>query len=86
MSIPCPRCVKGTVSGPNGTFWRCHTCRGTGRVDPAPRTWINAERTVLVRQHSGGGVEVSIRTEPDAIWGPAIPVELEHTPETRANR
>lgn len=29
---PCERCVRGSVEGPNGEWWRCAYCAGTGRV------------------------------------------------------
>lgn len=75
--IPCPRCVKGTVSGSNGSFWRCGYCHGTGRVRSQPTVWVNVERTVLVRQYSGGRLEVATRPHTDAVWGPPVPVTLE---------
>jgi hypothetical protein len=31
-TVPCDRCVRGTVEGTNGTFWRCSFCGGVGRV------------------------------------------------------
>jgi hypothetical protein len=38
---------------------------------------VNAERTVMVRAWDSGRMEVALRSEPDAIWGPPIRVEPE---------
>jgi hypothetical protein len=45
--IPCPRCVKGTVKGPNGTQWRCGRCKGTGKTqsDDATRDLLGTKPT-----------------------------------------
>lgn len=42
--IPCPRCVHGSVKGPNDTQWRCGRCKGTGKVpsDDATRDILGA--------------------------------------------
>jgi hypothetical protein len=39
--------------------------------------WVNDERTVLVRLWASGELEVALRQEPDAIWGPPITVKPE---------
>lgn len=31
-SVPCTRCTKGSWLGPNGIWFRCAFCRGTGKV------------------------------------------------------
>jgi hypothetical protein len=36
------------------------------------RLWVNDERTVLVRLWASGELEVAIRSDPAAIWGPPI--------------
>jgi hypothetical protein len=38
------------------------------------RLWVNADRTVLVRMWSNGEVEVCVRENPDAVWGPPVRV------------
>jgi hypothetical protein len=44
---------------------------------PTYKIWANAESTVLVRMWASGNVEVSLRDEPGAIWGPPIKMEEE---------
>lgn len=35
-TVVCPRCVRGSVTGPNGEHWRCAFCGGTGLLrEPA---------------------------------------------------
>ena len=46
---------------------------------PIYRIWVNEERTVLVRSWDSGQVEVSVRDDPAAIWGPPIPMMREET-------
>ena len=41
--------------------------------------WIDDARTVLVRRWANGSVEVCLRGEQDAIWGPPVHVEPEAT-------
>lgn len=36
------------------------------------RLWVNAERTVLVRQWDDEKVEIAVRETPDHTWGPPI--------------
>jgi len=47
---------------------------------PVPyRIWVNEGGTVLVRAWASGDVEVSLRDEPGATWGPPISVVREET-------
>jgi hypothetical protein len=41
------------------------------------RLWVNTERTVLVRMWSSGEVEVCVREDPGAVWGPPVRVAEE---------
>lgn len=43
--IPCPRCVRGSVKGPNDTQWRCGRCHGTGKIqtDDATRDILGTQ-------------------------------------------
>lgn len=36
------------------------------------RLWVNAERTLLVRQWETGIVEIAEREDPGDVWGPPI--------------
>jgi hypothetical protein len=39
------------------------------------RQWVDADRTVLVRQFDDGTIEVATRPEAGAVWGPPTCVE-----------
>src|SRR5262245_57968705 len=39
--------------------------------------YVNEARTVLVRVWSNGEAEVALRDDPDAIWGPPVPLTEE---------
>jgi len=41
------------------------------------KLWVNAERTVLVRQWDDKEVEVALRETPEHTWGPPIYCEKE---------
>lgn len=45
----------------------------SGMADEASyRLWVNAERTLLVRQWGSGVVEIAQRDSPAATWGPPV--------------
>lgn len=41
--------------------------------------WVNTDRTILVRQHPDGTMDVATRPQPAATWGPPVTVHPEPT-------
>lgn len=46
-------------------------------VELEPGVWVNEDSTVLVSVHPNGTLDVKLRDDSDATWGPPIDVERE---------
>jgi hypothetical protein len=43
------------------------------------RLWVNKDRTILITFWADGLMEVAVRADSDAIWGPPVTMQEEKT-------